>query len=121
MHIQFHSHSYSPADFYTETITLPIRIALSPTRIECRAFVTGHEISCCTNSKENIFCQPDKGIARVVLDIVNESDSNVSTWLQSRRRPQFCSPTRQQVPSKWRAAVLRREERSRLDWPHRRY
>lgn len=69
-------HIHSLADFYTETITLPVAIASGPTRIECRAFVTGDDVPCCTYLTENILCQPDTGIARVVVDIVSESNSN---------------------------------------------
>ena len=70
----------SLADFYTETVTLNISTSMGLTRIECRAFLLEiSEVPCCNNSNHNSLCQPDTGIARVVVDILGPSDPTVST------------------------------------------
>ena len=54
---------------YTENVTLNVFINI---RIECRAFLNEiSEIPCCTNENHKSLCQPDTGIARVILDITN--------------------------------------------------
>ena len=70
----------SLANFYTETVTLNISTSMVLTRIECRAFLLEiSEVPCCNNSNHNSLCQPDTGIARVVVDIVGPSYPTVST------------------------------------------
>ena len=64
------------AGFYTETITLNFSAFNWPTRIECRAFLTDDSIvPCCDTSNHKSLCQPDTGIARVIVDIVTPSDN----------------------------------------------
>ena len=68
----------SVANYYTEKITLKVSTS-GRTRVECRAFVTEiPELPCCTNKTEKSLCQPDTGIARVVVDILSENHVNYS-------------------------------------------
>ena len=54
------------------------------TRVECRAFLTEiSELPCCTNKNDNSLCQPDTGIARVVVDILSESHVNAKDWCKA--------------------------------------
>ena len=74
------------AGFYTETITLNLSTSILPIRIECRAFLNNDGIPvvpCCNNSNYKTLCQPDTGIARVIVDIVDLTDPIAS---------QFCQP-----------------------------
>ena len=57
--------------YYTENITLNVSIN---TRIECRAFLNENPEIPCANENHKSLCQPDTGIARVILDITNKSD-----------------------------------------------
>ena len=52
-----------------------------PIRIECRAFLndTIPMIPCCDHTNHHkTLCQPDTGIARVIVDIVNSTDPTAS-------------------------------------------
>lgn len=52
-----------------------------PTRVECRAFLAETpELPCCNGSNDKTLCQPDTGISRLILDIVNASDPISSAW-----------------------------------------
>ena len=73
----------SIAGIYTETITLNFSTT-GPTRIECRAFVEEiPELPCCNDLNGNTLCQPDTGIARVVVDVLNASHPKASTWCKA--------------------------------------
>ena len=54
-----------------------------PIRIECRAFLTNDGIPvvpCCNNSTNKTLCQPDTGIARVIVDIIDLTDPSASLF-----------------------------------------
>ena len=53
------------------------------TRIECRAFVAESEVPCCNGSNYKSLCQPDTGIARVIVDVLSASHPNASTWCKA--------------------------------------
>lgn len=75
---------YCLAGFYNETIMLPILTSSGRIRIECRAFVTEtSEMPCCNGSNDKSLCQPETGIARVVVDIVPLTNSTISSWCKS--------------------------------------
>ena len=74
--------------YYTENITLNGSIN---TRIKWRAFLNEiPEIPCCTNENHKSLCQPDTGIARIILDITNKSDYISSINDTCFDVPQFC-------------------------------
>ena len=73
--------------YYIENITLNVSIN---TRIECRSFNEIPEIPCCTNENHKSLCQPDTGIARVILDITNKSDYFPPVNNTCFDVPQFC-------------------------------
>ena len=73
------------AGFYTETISLDLLTSMWPIRIECRAFLKIDGIPvvpCCNNSNHKTLCQPDTGIARVIVDIVYLTDPTASLFCQ---------------------------------------
>ena len=73
------------AGFYTETISLDLFTSMWPIRIECRAFLKNDGIPvvpCCNNSNHKTLCQPDTGIARVIVDIVDLTDPTASLFCQ---------------------------------------
>lgn len=79
---------YLIAGFYTETITLNLSTSKNwQTRIECRAFLVDDEhsvVPCCNKSNHKTLCQPDTGIARLILDIVAQSNPNATMY--------YCKP-----------------------------
>ena len=73
------------AGFYTETITLNLSSSIWPIRIECRAFLIYDGIPvvpCCDKFNYKTLCQPDTGIARVIVDIVDLNDPSESLLCQ---------------------------------------
>ena len=68
------------ADYYNETIALNISSSNRVTHIECRAFVNKiPDVPCCNKSNCKALCQPDTGIARVIVHIVDMSDATAAT------------------------------------------
>lgn len=92
------------AGFYTETIILSTSTYALPTRIECRAYVSEiPEVPCCNGSNFKSLCQPDTGISRVIVDIVNRSewcrdkvdlnsisDLALNDWCPADGQPKYC-------------------------------
>ena len=76
---------YIIASFFTETITLNLSTSLRPIRIECRAFLIndGIPVPCCDNFNHKTFCQPETGVARVIVDIVDLTDPAASQICES--------------------------------------
>ena len=71
------------AGFYTETITLNLSSSIWPIRIECRAFLINEcipVVPCCDNSNYKTLCQPDTGIARVIVDIIDMTDPTATLF-----------------------------------------
>ena len=67
------------ANYYNETIVLNIPSS-NRTDIECRAFVNElPEVPCCNKSNDKVLCQPDTGIARIIVHVVDMSHSSAAT------------------------------------------
>ena len=68
------------ANYYNETIALNFSSSNRVTDIECRAFLNEiPEVPCCNKSNDKALCQPDTGIARVIVHVVGLSDPSAAT------------------------------------------
>ena len=77
---------YFIAGFFTQTISLNLSISIWPVRIECRTFLVHNGapiVPCCDRSNHKTLCQPDTGIARVIVDIVDLIDPTASLFCKS--------------------------------------
>ena len=67
---------------------------------------------CCNNLNEKLLCQPDTGIARVIVDIVNSNDSNVSMWCNDGVNLNSVLPLDEECPSHGKPVYCRVNDNS---------